>query len=73
MKSHKIHKFENKPGYPYLGDYKGKFIVLFTSEETGTLVHKDKDFHNYKLGEYSTEWSEKDFITCRDTIQLFND
>ena len=64
--------------YPYLGQAKlkrevdwgfSKFIVLFSDQSTGTVVHvhKDSKKERYPVGYYSTEWDEyNDFESLKE-------
>ena len=62
------------PNYPYLGEHvigDDKTIVLFTKENTGTVVHGEGTC-THIIGDYSDRWVESNFEPCRDRIVLVN-
>lgn len=46
---------EKKPGYPFLAEYHGSFIVLFVENNSGMVIHSDGKFHS--VGTYSDSWT----------------
>ena len=66
---------EQPETYPCLKEYKnnsnmGKFIVLFTSRNTGTVVHSDNPRRS--IGDYNTNWT-CEFDKTNKKIILSND
>ena len=78
MKSKRISfKRELKYLYPQLKIYCGKdtkfksLIILFTALNIGTVVYKGTS--PFLVGYTTGSWSEIDFISTTDTIELSND
>ena len=57
-------------GYPKLMITNYGLIVLFTSEETGTVINKIND---YKLGYYSDDWNDSNFKDYNGEVTLKNE
>ncbi len=62
------------PKYPYLGIYKesGKkkeFIVLFTSQKTGSVIHVEEE-SQWNIGFYSSEWVDEVFVPYHGQVTI---
>lgn len=70
------HTSPTHPPYPYLGEHSirgDKTVVLFTSVNTGMVVHKEGDGAlGHVVGYYSNDWIEHNFEPCCDQITLVN-
>jgi hypothetical protein len=58
--------------YPYMGILPDKgIIVLFTSEDTGMVLHKGEG--RWPVGDYEDgQWREEDFAVFQGTLTLEN-
>ena len=69
MKS-KIKEYSEKSPYPYIGKHKnGDAIVLFTSENIGTILVEDNP---NDIGEYRSDWLEDNFKRFSGEVILSN-
>lgn len=54
--------------YPYLGMAKDDLLILFTSRNTGTVLHPGNCTHS--IGTHSSSWMETQFDPFHGSIQI---
>lgn len=73
MKATVNEKEAKKREYPML-KCSGGCVVLFTAPKTGTFVGFYGGYSlDYKIGDYRTDWIDREFVPFTGTVTLEND